>query len=233
MVADNETAENRERGEEPYAAGLAAAQARAEQGDLAGVLEALLRCGLLVGLRHELIRRATDLWGGCPHPDDVETSIGEAIEITVKAVQAGRCERFGSYLYKVAERVFQKDLAEARRHAAGDAGLTTAPSALEGPTEEAEDPGRRRELAFKLVERLIPQLGQENVQQVMSLFLEAAREGVADLPNSRVAEILGLTEENVKKSRQRGMDRLRRKALAEGFDRRPLEALEGELAAEG
>jgi len=81
---------------------------------------------------------------------------------------------------------------------------------------EEEHDARVKE-GIKIARSLLPKIGEENVQKVMSYIINAVESGVIDISNSEIAEAIGLSEVSVRKWKQRGFERLKRVAIKEGY----------------
>ncbi len=80
-----------------------------------------------------------------------------------------------------------------------------------------------RKGAVATARRLLPKLGQQNVQDVMRCLIDAVEAGEQDLPHRVVADALGLNQGTVRVLMKRGLDRLARAARAEGLVRADFE----------
>lgn len=90
---------------------------------------------------------------------------------------------------------------------------------LEGVEVDEDDvPEERiRALALQVARRLLPQLGQQNVQAVMAYLFEAVEQGVEDVTNEEIGEALGLELDTVRYSKSRGWKRLERIVRDQGI----------------
>jgi DNA-directed RNA polymerase specialized sigma24 family protein len=70
--------------------------------------------------------------------------------------------------------------------------------------------------AAQVARKLLPRLG-DTMRRVMSVVIDAAEEGIEDLPNSEIAAALNLSLDAVKQSKSRGFVRLDRLAKEEGL----------------
>mgnify|MGYP006898377519 CR=1 FL=1 len=92
---------------------------------------------------------------------------------------------------------------------------------LEAPSAITESEGESAEHslgeALRIARELIPRLGQASVQAVMTVVFDAIERGDEYIENERIAAITGLTLESVRRSKNRGWERLRREARKAGL----------------
>jgi len=211
-----------------------AAQEAAGSGDPRKLAYALSERLVLDGL----IRRLQAKWESIP-PDDLDFIVAEAVDKLYVVVSRGeKIANFMGYLWKTSDHMADKYI---RRHkheiAVSPKDLELIPDhstdpAVEVPTTEEEHEQRRRR-AIAIARSLLPRLGQQNVQSVMTYVIDAVEVGCEDLPNSEISEALHLSLETVRTSLSRGFKRLSRIARDENlmdsdFDFTGLQSPEGE-----
>jgi DNA-directed RNA polymerase specialized sigma24 family protein len=203
-------------------------------GDPVRMLTALYKSGVLDGL----CRRLAAAWDGIAF-EDVQLIIAEAVDVLYQTVQSGQSKgRIIPFLLKVAirkafdfekkrRRVDALDPGDLEREAANEAGREfAARERQEGPVSKISDDldfEERRRLALGIARGLLPRLGQQHVQDVMSYIFDAIEAGQEDISNDEIASALGLTGETVRTSKSRGFARLEKiakeeKLLPEGSD---------------
>ena len=206
-------------------AALRRAKEQARGGDPVAMVEALHESRALEGLTSRLRRS----WPGLS-ATDVDQVIAKSVDAAYTSVSRGRAvHELMPWLVKVSHR-----LACRAADAATDPHSNKAvvegwePAALDRVAdgrggahddEEEEMAELRRKEAIAVARRLLPQLGQQNVQDVMRCLIDAVEAGEQDLPHRVVAEALGLNEGTVRVLMMRGLDRLGRVARAEGLVR--------------
>ncbi len=82
---------------------------------------------------------------------------------------------------------------------------------------EEQDQIEKEKKVIQIARSLLPKIGGENVQKVMSYVFDAIEAGAEDITNREISEALGLSESSVRKWKQRGFERLRRSAKEAGF----------------
>lgn len=199
--------------------------------DPAGMLEWLHRGFILDGLK----RRLADTWKSLP-PSDADFALALAVDTLYDKIRTG--EKVSSpvaFLWTVAQRRAYDLWAKRRRESPTGAEELDALPAGEGsrvwsdPPDPPDPELQRRALAEAW--RLLPRLGQQNVQRVMEMVLDAIEKGVENLPNAEISEALGLTEVTVRKCKSRGFERLQRLAREEGLTASDFDV--GDLASGG
>jgi len=205
---------------------LAAAQAAARIGDAPEMLRNLFTTPVADGLTRRLAAR----WPRIPR-SVVDTAIAAAIDTLFVEVQGGgRVRSVVSFLYKVAHRRIDDF------HRANEvAEVISPPDDLAGiiaetpPASSDDEVEAMRRTAISIARRLLPQLGQGKVIEVMSYVIDAVEAERYDLPNEEIGEALGITADAVRSLMSRGFQRLERLARAEGLPTSDLAALGGEL----
>lgn len=199
------------------------AEAAAASGDPVGAVEALHNSAFLGGL----IRTMKARWGRLSI-EEVEDAVAEAVQSFYSSVREGRkVSDIGAYLWKASHNESEKHYEKRLREQAKGRELEqfyggTSPSAyeesfLEYAEVEEQDLAERRVKAIATARRLLPQLGQENLQAVMSYVIDALEAEQLDFTNAEMAEAVGLTVDNAKKCKSRALQRLTRIAQEEGL----------------
>ncbi|MDN2565291.1 sigma-70 family RNA polymerase sigma factor [Aquibium sp. A9E412] len=198
---------------------LRTATTAAARGDPIGMIEALTASGFLFGL----VRRLQKQWSKLP-PTEVDDCVAVAVDSAFAAVSAGRPVRnLGGWLWKVASNAAQDRWdADFSERARGELEI----DGIAGP--EVEDTVRRRERealddhrraeAIRLARALLPLIGEGQVVDVMELVIDAAAQGLPDLPSAEIAEALGISEGSARKLVSRGLQRMRREAERAGVE---------------
>jgi DNA-directed RNA polymerase specialized sigma24 family protein len=184
------------------------------------MVECLHKSRALAGL----VRRLQSKWPGIAS-SEIDMAVAKAVDAAYEFIRTGKkVFQLVAFLWKVADRrAFDYHRSAVRE-------IPTDPTILESVAdpnsaapgaddeERAEDERQKKvERAVKIARSLLPRLGQENVQRVMSLVIDAAEQGLVDLPNAHIADVLGLSLDTVKKSKSRGLQRLKRLAREEGL----------------
>ncbi len=221
-------------------AALRRAKEHARGGDPVAMVEALHESRALDGLALRLRRS----WSGLS-ATDVDRVIAASADAVYAAVSRGQVVRdLMPWLVKVCHRLAwrameaatdphsMKAVVEGWEPAAFDSVADGGGRAHDDGDEDVAD--RRRKEAIAIARRLLPQLGQQNVQDVMRCLVDVVEAGEPDLPHRVVAEALGLNEGTVRVLMMRGLDRLGRVARAEGLVREDFELvkLDEEQASE-
>jgi DNA-directed RNA polymerase specialized sigma24 family protein len=205
---------------------LARAREAAVSGDPLGMLEAIYRSSYLDGLKRAMERK----WPSIP-PPDVDYVVAQAVDALYAEVhKGGKVLNLTAFLWKVADRkAFDYDQMRQNER-------TTSPDELERIVNETEVATRpihdapdceadkevmeyeeKRTKAIALARQLLPRLGQQNIQAVMSYVIDCVEARREDVPQREIAEALGLTVDTVKTSLWRGFQRLDREARKEGI----------------
>jgi DNA-directed RNA polymerase specialized sigma24 family protein len=170
-----------------------------------------------------LVRRLGARWRTL-HETDLDYIVGGAVDVFYQTVSGGKdIKNVVAFLWKVCWRR-ACDLHEARSRESAD-GLND----VETPAEEVPDDkasatrDKRRRQAVAIARSLLPRLGQQNVQAVMSYVLDAVEAKREDVPNQEIADALGISLVTVKNSLSRAFRRLERIAREEGLARSGLD----------
>jgi len=194
---------------------LRRAKEAAESGDPQSMVAALYQSSALDGL----IRRIGQKWPTLTLHNEVDFVIAQAIDTLYLEVMQGRqISSIVGFLWKVADRK------------AYDCHMTwqyEEPLDPEIAYDDTDNRIREREekrvRAIAIARSLLPRLGQQHLQDVMSYLLEAVEAGYEDVSNSEIADALGLTPDTVRQSLSRGFRRLQRIAREEGIIDRDLD----------
>ncbi len=197
---------------------------RAEQAvnraDVVEMLQALAASRYLDGLT----RRLQTKWGGSLPPTEVDDCIAQAVDAACAAVSRGRPIRsLGAWLWKSADKIATDrwTLDYGRRVEFDEDSLLVAPHTNDTEREREErqelGEGRRRE-AIRIAREFLPRIGEGQVRDVMELVIDAAEEGLPDLPAPYIAEALGISNNAARTLVSRGLKRLRRLAEQEGVE---------------
>lgn len=199
---------------------LERAQHAVNRGDLVGMLDALTASGYLDGLT----RRLQQKWGSSLPSPEVDDCIAQAVDAACAAVSEGRSIRkLGAWLWKAATNTandkWRSDYA--RRRDFGNATMSVGVEAVETISEREErrelEEDRRKE-AIRIARELLPRIGEGQVLDVMELLIDAAENGLPDLPASSIAEALGISDNAARTLVPRGLKRLRRLAEQAGVE---------------
>lgn len=198
---------------------LVQAAGAAARRDLGGMLEALFASGFLDGLT----RRLQKQWQGRLGQADVDECIAYAVDAAYEAAAKGKAAReLGPWLWKAAQNTATDrwKAEHSHRHREFDgfddiAGQPDHDDAERWADDEMADHQRRE--AFRIAREILPRIGTGQVVDVIALVIEAAEQGVPDLPASAVADALGISEAAARTLTSRGLARLRREAQKIGI----------------
>lgn len=197
-------------------------------------LKGLYQSGFLVGAKRTLERT----WRLDPSSsDDILTT---ATQKMYEILSSGRRILYPArYLYKVIlttatdhYRSSKKDL-----HFDDSIGYNLKPPFIDELKDEEVvdeealtiDPDELKRQGIEVARSLLPRIGKETVQAVMSYIIDAIEAGVEDIPSREIGEALGLLESSVRKWRQRGFDRLKREAIKDGYHKKLVGQIESDL----
>ena len=197
---------------------LARAQQAANQGDVVGMLSALFESRYLDGL----VRRLQKKWRALPRTE-VDECIARSVDAACDAVHKNRSIRnLGAWLWKAADNTaddrwtsdysHRKDLGE-RWPDVADSNETTQKREEHRRLKEA-----RLRQAVRVARELLPRIGEGQVRDVMELLIDAAEDGLPDLPASAIADSLGISTNAARMLVSRGLRRLGRLADEEGVE---------------
>ncbi len=202
---------------------LERAKALAEAGDPTGMMKALAESLVMDRLADRLQRR----WRSVAlHPDQAQYFVGEAVDALYTAIRKGqKILNVGAFIFKVADRKAYDHHQDRRRERPVDPerlGQTLRDHRNTDPDNHPQgnsilSPEERRRRALAIARAKLPQLGQHNVQAVMTYVLDAIEQEREDVPYREIADALGLTIDTAKKSLGRGLQRLARIAREEGL----------------
>lgn len=181
------------------------------------MLEALNRSRFLEGMARVLEWEWQDQ---VPH-EEIRECIARAVDKAYDELKSSKLlHNLPAWLWKTARNnvrdVWNKEYSH--RAEIGDEmvdGIASHPHPL-NPEEEYDRDALSR-WALRKARELLPQLGQENIVKVMTYVLDAAENGITDLPHAEVGEALGLETSTVRKLVQRGFERLSRLAKEKGL----------------
>lgn len=197
---------------------LAQAQAAARRGDAPGMIAALMASGFLDGL----VRKIEYAYSGLDR-SDVEDAVAAAAGDAFDAVRSGRAvTQLGGFISRAAtNRAIDKWERDYVPRCSAD-------NLPEGSTEDGLDDeeraradalaDHRRDEAIRLARHLLPKVGQGQVLDVMTMVIDAVAKRDTDFSPEVVADVLGITQDSARKLMSRGLDRLRRAAIAEGIE---------------
>jgi len=198
------------------------AKEAASAGDPKGMVEALYESHAIDGL----VRRIHGRWPVLGQ-QGAEDAVADAAVVLYTSVRTGeKVLNPVAFLWKVADRKANDAWKAAKRSvhveswelvaakADGDsAGTQETESGLVDSSTDEE----RRAKAISIARQLLPRLGQQNIQAVMSYVIDAVEADRWDVPNQEIQEALGLTNDTVRTSLSRGFHRLGRLAQEEGL----------------
>jgi DNA-directed RNA polymerase specialized sigma24 family protein len=164
-----------------------------------------------------VIRRIQRRWPWLPE-DDVNRATAEAFEALHAAVMAGGTVRDPvHWLSRVARNRAAQIMRDRSREipVADQSWLSLGEHGGEPESILAADERRARAVAH--ARRLLPRLGQANVQAVMEVVIDAVERQVPSLSVADIALALGQSQQTVKVWYWRGFERLRRLAAEEGL----------------
>lgn len=204
-----------------YDEAFAVANAAAARGDGAGVIAAILQPHIAAGLAYRVKKKLDGKKMYAVNGDDVELVVAEAIKDVYDRVTAGEPPRdVGAYLFISARNRAYAIYSIRRGMSVADAGAAegiygrAAETDLEGSLASIE--ARQRTYLRIIRERIIPQLGKENVRRVMDYIFEAVEKGLS-AEHSDIAAALGVSEDHVRSWKSRGFARLQARLQAEGL----------------
>ena len=203
---------------------LARAHESAARSDAVGMLRALDESCLLDGI----VRYLSNRWQSV-HVDDLEFIVGEAVDAFYSTVKSGtRVRHVAAWLSKAAFRMTYNF--HAARKEVPNADLSNYEDYRSDSTIIADHDARRKN-ALQFARRMLPTLGEDNVQRVIEYLLDAVEAGREDLPAQEIADAMGVTSNTVRTWMSRGLRRLTRRARDEGLTRADFDVPEakGEL----
>lgn len=197
---------------------LARAQQAANQGDVVGMLSALVESRYLDGL----VRRLQRKWGTLPWTE-VDDCIARSVDAACDAVHKNRSIRnLGAWLWKAADNTAHDRWTSDYAHRED---LDERWPEVADPNETAQKREEHRRLrearlrkAVRVARELLPRIGEGQIRDVMELFIDALEDGLPDLPASEIADSLGISTDAARKLVSRGLGRLERLADEEGVE---------------
>lgn len=187
----------------------------AEDGDVASLVAHLYASGAIDGVTRLLQRKYYGTLDGARIAD----CIGDAVEATFRAIKNHETIRHPvAFLLKVASNK-AADIIESDEFAGrADIDVTAlAKNPWAPPESEASVREEAKVKALAIARSYIPRLGQENIQRVMTVLLDAVERNVVDLPHARIAETTGLSVVSVRQLVSRGLKRMCNMAKKDGL----------------
>ena len=186
------------------------AMACAAEGDPWDMIAHLQRVNVLSGIKLTFRRK----W-----PDLPEAEIDDMVARGVDALY-DKLSRGGEVANPVGY-VLEVMRHEAYDYAAGHGHTVPLDAARDSISTDdvagAAMPDDRRAAALASARSIIPRLGQDSVQAVMRLIVDAVEDGRTTITTTELAAATGLTEESVRQCRSRGFRRLERIVREEGL----------------
>lgn len=149
--------------------------------------------------------------------NQIDDCVADAVVAAYEAVQAGRSiSGLVAYLVKAAKNmaadIVNSDEYRARAHVDIDSvGIPPAPDDADPRRAEAQTS------AIAIARKYLPRLGQQNMQRVMTVLIDAVEKDIPDLPADDFAAATGLTAETARRLANRGLARLRALAMQDGM----------------
>jgi DNA-directed RNA polymerase specialized sigma24 family protein len=199
---------------------LEEAQKAAVNGDAQGMIEALAGSGFLDGL----VGRLTAQWRCQFGEAEIRDIVAHSVDKAFDAISQGKPVRhLGGWLWKIATNEMNDCWQNDHRSRVDVADIDRRYASATPVTEnERAEIDRHRDLcrneAIRLARRLLPQIGEGQVREVITLVIDAAEQGVPHLPASQIAESLGIGADAARTLLSRGFRRLRRAAQKEGIE---------------
>ncbi len=192
------------------------AQLAVNQGDVLAMLRALGTSGYLDGLTRRLQKK----WSGSLPWEEVNECIAQSVDAACAAVRRGHAIRtLDAWLWKSADKIandrWRFDLS--KRVEFNEDTLLAVLNASQGDENEVEKDREKYE-AIKIARLLLPKIGEGQVRDVMELVIDAAEDGLPDLPPSSIADELGISSDAARALVSRGLKRLRRLAEQESVE---------------
>lgn len=202
---------------------LKRAHAAAERGDPKEMLEEIAITPLLDGI----VRQIRGRWQRLP-ADLIEDIVGDAVDQLYEKIRTGgKISNIPGFLVKTAQFMavdlyadlitkdeFEPDNIRHLRNKIYEPDFDAEPS--DEPGDEPDYDAQRR-IAIEAARRLLPQLGQANIQNVMEVIIDAVESGREDISNTEIAEITGLETGTVATLKHRGFKRLTTLSEKEGL----------------
>jgi DNA-directed RNA polymerase specialized sigma24 family protein len=189
----------------------------AAAGNIKEMLAILYESGFLDGLE----RKMHFDWPRVPIEDIDNMVIAAAVDDLYSAIGKGKViYKPGAYLYKAAKNRAIKFTQQQQSILEDLIRESRVVDSFEDPFEERIEPLDDEYLLGRAIQearRLLPKLGQENVQRVMSYVLDCIAARVIDVSPTEIAESLGLLPGTVSVNLHRGFDRLKRVATEENL----------------
>lgn len=194
---------------------LTKAKEAAAAGDPRTAIDCLFKSFALDGLARLLRRRWRRLTN-----EDIDTAIAEAVNDLYEYIAGGKVVfNIMAFLTKVAERkayALNESLTLEEVYPPEEINELIDRDAITSESNDHKLDVMKGE-AIRLARSLLPRLGQQNLQDVMSMVIDAAERGIPDLPSKVIAEALGLSDDVVRQSLTRGFRKLERIAREDGL----------------
>lgn len=187
----------------------------AKEAAVAGEPTRMLDCLFASFALDGLSRRLRDKWGFLKVDQDAcNDVVAESVDCLYHEIRQGRkVSEVVSWLWKVANRLASN---RERKRTQENSNQQDNLEGVVEPDRTMSDPevdwDQRRRRAIAEARKLLPKLGQENLQAVMSYILDAIQAGANDVSNTEISEALGLSANTVAQCKLRGFDRLKRVA---------------------
>ncbi len=205
---------------ENAAKAFAEAKESAKRGDPVGMLTALATSLALDRMAQTLEKK----WRSSSLDyDQAQLLVGQAVDEFYDAVRSGRAVMdVPGFIYKAAWNHAHDRWQKLRRERVTDP--TVMSQAIE--SSEHEDPPsgpwslppeERRRRALAIARSQLSQLGQHNIQRVLGYLFDAIEQGREEVPHREIADTFGLSVDTVKKSIERGFQRLTKIAREKGL----------------
>ncbi|HMH44347.1 MAG TPA: hypothetical protein VK557_12735 [Pyrinomonadaceae bacterium] len=200
---------------------LERAKQAAISGDIETFMEALFSSRLPDALNWRLRKQLPD--------DDVDAIVAEAIGTTYEAIQthgarinlaawlSKTCYNQARARYATRKNIVAEDSLDLERRSGADQTQLSPPTTHAEQEEVEEQAASRRIEAIKLARTLLPRIGEDNIQKVMSVVLDAIEQDLVDLSSEEISEMVGLTPDTVRRLISRGFERLEREAKQDGL----------------
>jgi DNA-directed RNA polymerase specialized sigma24 family protein len=200
---------------------LKRAKQAAISGDVATFAEALFKSRLPEALTWRLRKQLPD--------DDVDAIVAEGIGSTYEALQthgakidlaawlSKTCYNKARARYTMRKNTVTEDPLDVERITKPDRAQLEPPITREEQEEAEERSAKKRIDAIKLARTLLPRIGGDNIQRVMSVVLDAVEQDLVDLSPEEISGIVGLSSETVRRLIWRGFERLEREAKQDGL----------------
>lgn len=207
-----------------YNEAFAAADLAAAKADAAGLVEALLQPHIAAGLAYRVKKYLAAKKMYAVEQDDVELAVAEAIRAVYDLVIAGHPpKKVGGYLFMACRNKAFAIYTVRRGKSVADAAVIEGVVGVEDAGQDLDLESDLSSLEDKqaaylrhIREKIIPQLGKENIQKVMDYIFQAVENGLT-AETSEIATALGVSESHVRSWKSRGFERLKARLEAGGL----------------